>query len=91
MPAVQSILFAGVCAGMLGAGIGTPVDVVKTRIQAKGSAYTEGAVAAARQILREEGTPNSNSESSLLLCPEQRRERDSWRWYPVAGLSAAFC
>ena len=68
MLAVQSILFAGVCAGMLGAGIGTPVDVVKTRIQAKGSAYTEGAVAAARQILREEGTPNANGESSLCFA-----------------------
>jgi hypothetical protein len=40
---------------MTAAFLGTPIDVVKTRIQASGSRYTSGPVAAVRLIVAEEG------------------------------------
>ncbi len=52
----QAILISGVAAGMAAAFVSTPVDVVKTRIQASGSTYTAGTTAAMRRILAEEGT-----------------------------------
>lgn len=51
----RAILLSGVAAGMAAAFVSTPVDVVKTRIQASGSSYTDGTMAACRRIFAEEG------------------------------------
>jgi len=51
----QGILASGVSAGMLAAFAGTPCDVVKSRIQARNSTYTNGALDCAKRLYREGG------------------------------------
>ena len=51
----QRILGAGVSAGMLAAFAGTPCDVVKSRIQARDSIYTNGAIDCAKRLYGEGG------------------------------------
>ena len=48
------LVVSGAAAGMLAAGLGTPMDMVKTRLQARGSTYT-GVLDCMRTVARTEG------------------------------------
>ncbi|KAL7429817.1 hypothetical protein ACHAXH_001140 [Discostella pseudostelligera] len=52
----QRILGSGVAAGMVAAFVGTPMDVVKSRIQMRNSPYTNGALDCARRLYGEGGS-----------------------------------
>lgn len=52
----EKILCSGVAAGMVAACACTPFDVLKSRIQARGSVYTNGAVDCARRLYAEGGS-----------------------------------
>lgn len=55
----QRILGSGVAAGMVAAFVGTPMDVVKSRIQMRNSPYTNGALDCARRLYAEAGGSTS--------------------------------
>jgi hypothetical protein len=52
----ERILSSGVAAGMMAACACTPFDVLKSRIQARGSIYTNGAVDCAKKLYAEGGS-----------------------------------
>ena len=52
----QRILGSGVAAGMVAAFVGTPMDVVKSRIQMRNSPYTNGAMDCAKRLYGEGGS-----------------------------------
>ena len=49
------ILGSGIAAGMIAALAGTPMDVVKSRIQMRNSPYTSGAIDCAKRLYGEGG------------------------------------
>ena len=52
----ERILGSGVAAGMVAALVGTPMDVVKSRIQMRNSPYTNGALDCAQRLYGEGGS-----------------------------------